>query len=111
MNLINAPDTSGLKEPESVRTSQESVLKGLQQYTLSHYPDLPSKFGELLLRIPELERTSQVFLHAGAISNRLSRYLTGFLLCYKVGKEMLSVKREGDGPGFNLLMELLRGDH
>lgn len=53
-------DTSGLKESESVRSSQESVLKALQQYTLSHYPDVPSKFGELLLRIPELERTCQV---------------------------------------------------
>jgi nuclear receptor subfamily 5 group A protein 3 len=55
-------DTSGLKESESVRSSQESVLKALQQYTLSHYPDVPSKFGELLLRIPELERTCQVRL-------------------------------------------------
>lgn len=80
-------DTSGLKESESVRTSQESVLKALQQYTLLHYPEVPSKFGELLLRIPELERTCQV------------------------GKDMLTVKREGDGQGFNLLMELLRGDH
>ncbi len=53
-------DTSGLKESESVRSSQESVLKALQQYTLNHYPDVPSKFGELLLRIPELERTCQV---------------------------------------------------
>ena len=43
-----------------MRTSQESVLKALQQYTLSHYPDVPSKFGELLLRIPELERICQV---------------------------------------------------
>lgn len=85
--ILLSSDTSGLKESESVRSSQESVLKALQQYTLSHYPDVPSKFGELLLRIPELERTCQV------------------------GKDMLTVKREGDGQGFNLLMELLRGDH
>ena len=57
-------DTSGLKESESVRTSQESVLKALQQYTLLHYPEVPSKFGELLLRIPELERTCQVTNHS-----------------------------------------------
>jgi len=88
--ILLSSDTSGLKERESVRTSQESVLKALQQYTLSHYPDVPSKFGELLLRIPELERICQVS---------------------KVGKDMLTVKREGDGQGFNLLMELLRGDH
>nr|CAH7712171.1 unnamed protein product [Callosobruchus chinensis] len=65
-----------------------SALKALQDYTLSHYPESPAKFGELLLRIPELQRTCQV------------------------GKEMLTIKsKDGDGPSFNLLMELLRGDH
>lgn len=35
-----------------------------------------------------------------------------FFLCFQVGKEMLSIKnKEGEGPSFNLLMELLRGDH
>lgn len=64
-------DTSGLKESESVRSSQESVLKALQEYTLSHYPDVPSKFGELLLRIPELERTCQVRVaHRDAFERR-----------------------------------------
>lgn len=53
-------DTSELKEPEKVRTSQEKALQALQAYTLSHYPDTPAKFGELLLRIPELQRTCQV---------------------------------------------------
>ncbi|KAH1005802.1 hypothetical protein HUJ04_006718 [Dendroctonus ponderosae] len=80
-------DTSELREAEKVRVSQEKALKALQDYTLSHYPESPSKFGELLLRIPELQRTCQV------------------------GKEMLTIKKEGEGPSFNLLMELLRGDH
>lgn len=53
-------DTSELKEPEKVRTSQEKALHALQSYTLSHYPETPAKFGELLLRIPELQRTCQV---------------------------------------------------
>lgn len=53
-------DTSELKEPEKVRTSQEKALHALQSYTLSHYPEAPAKFGELLLRIPELQRTCQV---------------------------------------------------
>lgn len=53
-------DTSELREPEKVRTSQEKALQALQAYTLSHYPETPSKFGELLLRIPELQRTCQV---------------------------------------------------
>jgi len=51
-----------LKEPEKVRASQEKALHALQQYTLAHYPDMPSKFGELLLRIPDLQRTCQVNL-------------------------------------------------
>jgi hypothetical protein len=39
--------------------------------------------------------------------------VSGFFLKYfQVGKEMLSIKnKEGEGPSFNLLMELLRGDH
>lgn len=53
-------DTSELREPEQVRGCQEKALHALQTYTLMHYPDAPSKFGELLLRIPELQRTCQV---------------------------------------------------
>ncbi|KAL3277033.1 hypothetical protein HHI36_012395 [Cryptolaemus montrouzieri] len=86
--LLLTSDTSELKEAEKVRISQEKALKALQDYTLVHYPESPSKFGELLLRIPELQRTCQV------------------------GKEMLTIRsKDGDGPSFNLLMELLRGDH
>ncbi|KAL1509419.1 hypothetical protein ABEB36_004161 [Hypothenemus hampei] len=86
--VLLTSDTSELREAEKVRVSQEKALKALQDYTLSHYPQSPAKFGELLLRIPELQRTCQV------------------------GKEMLTIKsKDGDGPSFNLLMELLRGDH
>ncbi|KAL0276410.1 UNVERIFIED_CONTAM: hypothetical protein PYX00_003993 [Menopon gallinae] len=87
--VLLTSDVNDLREPEKVRASQEKALQALQHYTLVHYPDMPSKFGELLLRIPELQRTCQV------------------------GKEMLSIKnKEGEeGPSFNLLMELLRGDH
>ncbi|XP_030756069.1 nuclear hormone receptor FTZ-F1 beta [Sitophilus oryzae] len=86
--VLLTSDTSELRETEKVRASQEQALKALQEYTLTHYPESPAKFGELLLRIPELQRTCQV------------------------GKEMLTIKsKDGDGPSFNLLMELLRGDH
>jgi nuclear receptor subfamily 5 group A protein 3 len=86
--VLLTSDASDLREAEKVRASQEKALQALQHYTLAHYPEIPSKFGELLLRIPELQRTCQV------------------------GKEMLSIKnKEGEGPSFNLLMELLRGDH
>ncbi|CAG0888049.1 unnamed protein product [Cyprideis torosa] len=91
--ILLTSDVSGLKEAERVRASQEQVLEALQQYTLSQYPHMPSKYGELLVRIPELERTCQFVV--------------------QTGKEMLSqTKKEGEKPGgFNLLMELLRGEH
>jgi hypothetical protein len=53
-------DASSLKEAEHVRDSQEKVVQALQQYTYSNYPSLPSKFAELLLRMPELHRVCQV---------------------------------------------------
>lgn len=55
-------DTSDLREPEKVRGCQEKAVQAVQTYTLAHYPDAPSKFGELLLRIPELQRTCQVIV-------------------------------------------------
>lgn len=58
--VLLTSDVNDLREPEKVRTSQEKALQALQHYTLAHYPDIPSKFGELLLRIPELQRTCQV---------------------------------------------------
>ncbi|XP_037957278.1 nuclear hormone receptor FTZ-F1 beta [Teleopsis dalmanni] len=79
-------DTSELLEPVKVRECQEKALQSLQAYTLAHYPETPSKFGELLLRIPDLQRTCQL------------------------GKEMLTIKSR-DGGDFNLLVELLRGEH
>ncbi|XP_055636284.1 nuclear hormone receptor FTZ-F1 beta [Toxorhynchites rutilus septentrionalis] len=86
--VLLSSDTSDLKESEKVRASQEKALQALQAYTLAYYPETPAKFGELLLRIPELQRTCQV------------------------GKEMLTIKpKDGEEPSFNLLMELLRGEH
>lgn len=49
-----------MREAEKVRASQEKALQALQDYTLSHYPESPAKFGELLLRIPELQRACNV---------------------------------------------------
>jgi len=89
--VLLTSDASGLKEPEHVRSLQERVVRELQQYTTSTYPSMPSKFSDLLLRMPELHRVCQV------------------------GREMVSPQKASadarDSPGFNLLMELLRGDH
>ena len=46
-----------------------------QDYTVAYYPDMPSKFGELLLRMPELQRVCQVILkifRGGRYFNRTS---------------------------------------
>ena len=53
-------DASSLKEAEHVGDSQEKVVQALQKYTYTNYPSMPSKFAELLLRIPELHRVCQV---------------------------------------------------
>ena len=46
-----------------MRGCQEKVVHALQEYTVTHYPEMPSKFGELLLRMPELSRVCQVRKH------------------------------------------------
>lgn len=46
-----------------MRASQEKALQALQAYTLAQYSHMPAKFGELLLRIPELQRTCQVRIY------------------------------------------------
>lgn len=101
-------DTSDLRESEQVRGCQEKALHALQTYTLSHYPDAPSKFGELLLRIPELQRTCQVNNFIQLQLNSIS--MVSFVFHSQVGKEMLTIKSK-DGSEFNLLLELLRGEH
>ena len=60
--LLLTSDTVDIKGPESVRESQEKALQALQSYILLFYPNSPAKFGELLLRIPELHRLCQVCL-------------------------------------------------
>ncbi len=43
-----------------MRDSQEKVVRALQLYTAANYPQMPAKFAEMLLRIPELQRVCQV---------------------------------------------------
>ncbi|KAG1714768.1 Nuclear hormone receptor FTZ-F1 beta [Nymphon striatum] len=85
--ILLTSDVTMLKEPHKVQHCQEQVLHALQTYSSSHFPQIPSKFGEILLRIPDLERTCQI------------------------GKETLFKHRSREMPSFNLLMELLRGEH
>lgn len=99
-------DASGLKEPEKVRACKKQVLEALQAYTISHYPSQPSKFGELLLCVPELERACQVSKESLAASRRIasSAHLSPSV-------SAAATATDPQAPSFNLLFELLRGDH
>lgn len=56
-------DASGLKEMDKVDICQKQVLEALQTYTRTNYPSRRSKFGELLLRIPELDSGQRISGH------------------------------------------------
>ncbi|KAI1289481.1 Nuclear hormone receptor FTZ-F1 beta [Halotydeus destructor] len=86
--ILLTSDSSGLKDTDKVDGCQKIVLESLQNYTQTNYPHHRSKFGELLLRIPEIERVCQV-----------------------AKESLVSKQKEGDVFSFNILMELLRGDH
>lgn len=101
--ILLTSDASGLKEPEKVRACKKQVLEALQAYTISHYPSQPSKFGELLLCVPELERACQVSKESLAASRRIAS---------SGGASSSSAPMaDTQAPSFNLLFELLRGDH
>ncbi|XP_074655139.1 steroidogenic factor 1-like [Tubulanus polymorphus] len=83
--ILMSPDMKGLKDIDSVRDYQEKVTDALMLYTSTHYPHRSNKFGELLLRLPELARTSMM------------------------GKELLAQKDlPAEVSSFSLLMELLK---
>ena len=78
-------DIRGLKDLPRVRDYQEKVTDALGIYTSTHYPSAPNKFGDLLLRLSEIAKTSA--------------------LC----REMLAKKDlPAEVSSFSLLMELLK---
>ncbi|KAK3087017.1 hypothetical protein FSP39_000379 [Pinctada imbricata] len=56
--ILITPDVKGMKEPIKILEFQETISDALRQYTESHYPQIPNKYGELLLRLPEIARVS-----------------------------------------------------
>ena len=75
-----------LKEPHRAREHQEAVCEALSLYTNSHYPQLQNKFGEMLLRLPEVTRVSMM------------------------GKDILNSVMPPEFQSCGLLFELLKGD-
>ena len=61
-------------------------MHALQEYTVTHYPEMPSKFGELLLRMPELSRVCQVRKH-------LQTFIT-YILSISVFSDMSKIFRD-----------------
>ncbi|KAK6194917.1 hypothetical protein SNE40_000449 [Patella caerulea] len=55
--LLN-PDVSGLENRQFVEQSQERVNASLLEYCLNFYPDMKDKFGQILLRLPEIRLIS-----------------------------------------------------
>ncbi|XP_076436282.1 steroidogenic factor 1-like isoform X2 [Babylonia areolata] len=85
--LLITPDVKGLKEPGKIHEYQEKLSDALMEYTASHYLHLPSKLGEMLLRLPELARVS-------------------FL-----AKEILLLALPPSSSSCGLLVELLKGEN
>ena len=52
-----ATDIKGLENPEVIQDYQKQLLKDLMAYTTSAYPEIPLKFGELLIRLSEVQRS------------------------------------------------------
>ncbi|XP_077986797.1 nuclear receptor subfamily 5 group A member 2-like isoform X2 [Glandiceps talaboti] len=56
--LLLNPDIPGLQDDHMVRGYQEQIHAALLDYTMSNYPEVTEKFGQLLLRIPEIRQVS-----------------------------------------------------
>lgn len=78
------PDVKSLENVQLVEGVQEQVHAALLDYTVCHYPQQAEKFGQLLLRLPEIR----------ALSLQAEEYLY-----YK--------HLNGDVPYNNLLIEML----
>lgn len=51
-------DAPGLGEPQFIETLQEKTQCALEDYTKTHYPNQPTRFGKLLLRLPSIRTIS-----------------------------------------------------
>lgn len=84
--MLITPDVKGLKEPGKAQEHQDAICEALGLYTNSHYPQHNNKFGEMLLRLPEISRVSMI------------------------GKEILNTVMPPEFTSCGLLFELLKGD-
>uniref|UniRef100_A0AAY4ARX6 Nuclear receptor subfamily 5, group A, member 5 n=1 Tax=Denticeps clupeoides TaxID=299321 RepID=A0AAY4ARX6_9TELE len=81
------PDVKVLQERGQVERTQESVNRALMEHTLQSHPRHSDKFGQLLLRLPEVRSISlqvEEYLY--------QRHLLGDLPCNSLLTEMLHAK-------------------
>lgn len=58
--ILISPDIKGMKEPSRVVEHQDAITEALRQYTESHFPQTPTKYGQLLMRLTELAKISML---------------------------------------------------
>jgi len=58
--MLHISDIKGLSDETRLSEQQQKVSMALEQYITSHYPQTPCKYGEMLLRLPELSRISNM---------------------------------------------------
>lgn len=58
LNIFAITDIKGLNDAEKLSEQQQRVSMALESYTCSHYTQSPNKYGEILLRLPELSKVS-----------------------------------------------------
>ena len=80
-------DVKNLRDASLIRNLQDRISNALLIFTATHAQDAGSKFCQILARLPELSRLSNI------------------------GKEILrSRQNQDDLPHYSLLSELLKGD-
>lgn len=56
------PDAPGLTDPQVIDQLQEKSQCALEEYCRTHYPNQPTRFGKLLLRLPSLRTVSSAVI-------------------------------------------------
>ncbi|KAL4622637.1 nuclear receptor subfamily 5 group A member 2-like isoform X1 [Arapaima gigas] len=86
--ILFNPDVKLLENQQFVESVQEQVNAALLEYTMCGYPQFLDKFGQLLLRLPELRALS-----VQAEDYLCYKHLSGEVPCNNLLIEMLHAKR------------------
>lgn len=58
LSFFYLSDACGLSETQAIEQLQEKSQCALEEYCRTHYPNQPTRFGRLLLRLPSLRTVS-----------------------------------------------------